>query len=455
MGASRRAAQYGKKVGVIEGSGVLGGTCVNVGCVPKKVMWYAADTAEKIKHAKEYGFDIPTVNFRWEEIKKRRDAYVHRLNGIYEKNLKNDKVDYIPGRARFAGPNELKVQMLSGGEKSFTAERICIAVGGRPSKIGVEGEEYGINSDGFFLLEHLPKKVVVVGAGYIAIELAGVLHSLGSEVHLLIRHDNFLRTFDPIIYETLIKHMEKEGIHIHRKTNVKKVTSDTPIEKADTTKPFPMTVHTDQGDKLEVETLLWAIGRTPETDTLGLDKVPEIKLDKKGDIEVDEYQETALKHISAIGDVQGKAPLTPVAIAAGRRLSNRLFGGEQGKKLGIKLDYDNIPSAVFSHPTCGSIGLTEPEAREKYGDKVKIYKTNFTAMYYSVFENQDEKAPTAYKLICVGEDEKIVGLHMIGEGSDETIQAWGVTLKMGATKADFDSCVAVHPTSSEELVTLR
>jgi glutathione reductase (NADPH) len=313
-------------------------------------MWYTADIAEKLKAAPEYGFEIPgEPKFSWPEIKKRRDAYVHRLNGIYEKNLQNDKVDYIAGRARFAGPHELIVKELNGGkERRVTGEHICIAVGGRPGEIDIPGARYGIDSDGFFRLEDLPKKVVVVGAGYIAIELAGVMHTLGAEVHLLIRHDNFLRTFDPIIYETLIKHMEHTGIHIHRKTNVTKVESSTPLKHFDHTKPTPMTVHTDQGDKLEVESLLWAIGRVPETDTLALDKVPEIKLDKKGDIEVDDYQNTAYEHISAIGDVQGKAPLTPVAIAAGRRLANRLFGGEKGAKLGTKLDYENIPSVVFS-----------------------------------------------------------------------------------------------------------
>jgi len=459
MGASRRAAQYGKKVAVIEGSGVLGGTCVNVGCVPKKVMWYTADIADKLRAAKEYGFSVdPNFSFSWPEIKKRRDAYIHRLNGIYEKNLGNDGVEYISGRARFAGPNELIVKELDGGkERTISAERICIAVGGRPGKIDVEGADYGINSDGFFLLEDLPKRVVVVGAGYIAVELAGVLHTLGAETHILIRHDNFLRTFDPIIYETLIKHMEHTGIHIHRKTNVKKVVhrEGVSVDQVDTTREVPMTVHTDSGAPIDAECLLWAIGRDPETDTLGLDKVPEIKLDKKGQIEVDEYQETALKHISALGDVDGKAPLTPVAIAAGRRLANRLYGGEAGKKLGIKLDFNNIPSVIFSHPTCGSVGLTEPEAREKYGDdQVKVYKSNFTAMYFAVFSKQEDKEPTAYKLVCVGEEDKVVGLHIIGQGSDEIMQGFAVAIKLGATKKDFDDTVAIHPTSGEELVTM-
>ena len=232
-----------------------------------------------------------------------------------------------------------------------------------------------------------------------------------------------------------MKHMEHTGIKIHKKTNVTKVDSATPISKVDHAKPFPMTIHTDQNEKLAVDTLLWAIGRDPETDTLGLDKVPNIKTDDLGNIEVNEYQDTGYNHISAIGDVQGKAPLTPVAIAAGRRLANRLFGGEAGKKLGTKLDYHNIPSVVFScvsvvfinelqklinsnrrHPTCGSVGLTELEAREKYGDKeIKIYKSNFTAMYFSVFSKQEDKEPTAYKLICAGPEEKVVGLHIIGQ----------------------------------------
>ena len=286
-------------------------------------------------------------------------------------------------------------------------------------------------------------------------KLICVLRLTGVETHILIRHDNFLRTFDPIIYETLIKHAEKTGIKIHRKTNVTKVESSTPVEQADTTKPVPMTVHTDKGEKLEVDCLLWAIGRDPDSDTLNLKSVPRVELDKKGYIQVDKYQNTGYDHIYAIGDVQGKAPLTPVAIAAGRRLANRLFGGEQGKKLGDYLDYDNSPSVVFSHPTCGSVGMTEPEAREKYGDKVKVYSSEFTAMYFSVFEHQEEKEPTAYKLICVGEEERVVGIHMIGLGSDEITQGFAVAVKMGATKKDFDDTVAIHPTSSEELVTMR
>jgi glutathione reductase (NADPH) len=414
-------------------------------------MWYTADICEKLKAAKEYGFTVnQDFKFSWPEIKKRRDAYIHRLNGIYEKNLNNDGVEYISGRARFAGPNELTIQELDGGERTVTAERICIAVGGRPGEIDIEGAKYGIDSDGFFRLEELPKRVVVVGAGYIAVELAGIFHTLGAEVHILIRHDNFLRTFDPIIYETLIKHMEHTGIKIHRKTNATKVVhrEGIAVDKVDHAREIPMTVHTDKGETIDAECLLWAIGRVPETDTLALDKVPGIKLDKQGNIEVDEYQETAVKHISAIGDVQGKAPLTPVAIAAGRRLSNRLFGGEKGQKLGIKLDYDNIPSAIFSHPTCGSVGLTELEARKKFGDEnVTIYKSSFTAMYFSVFEKQEDKEPTAYKLVCAGKEEKVVGLHMIGQGSDEIIQMAGVAVKMGATKAQFDDTVAVHPTS--------
>jgi len=276
----------------------------------------------------------------------------------------------------------------------------------------------------------------------IAVELAGVLHTLGSETHLIIRHDKVLRTFDPAIQDTITPWMEKTGIHLHKKTNVVKVEG----EKGKT-----LTVHTDKGDKIEVDVLLWAIGRHANTEGMGLEELG-VKLDKKGDVVVDEYQNTNVKGITSIGDVQGKALLTPVAIAAGRRLSNRLFGPEKFKN--DKLDYTNIPTVVFSHPTIGTVGLTEPEARAKYGDAVKIYKSSFRALYFSMID-EEHKEPTVYKLVCVGPEEKVVGVHIIGQGSDEVMQGFGVAVKMGATKADLDNTVAIHPTSAEELVTLR
>ncbi|KAL9936344.1 hypothetical protein V8E36_004412 [Tilletia maclaganii] len=457
MGMSRRAAQYGVNVCVIEEDGRLGGTCVNVGCVPKKLMWHAADIAEALRSAPEYGFgdaaNPPKIpDFNWKYFAEKRDAYVKRLNGIYDRNLEKDKVTYISGHAELTGPKSVRVT-LRNEDGSFNKEspveiktkRIVIATGGRPmipKDEDIPGASLGIDSDGFFALREQPKRVAVVGAGYIAVELAGVFNTLGSETHLLIRRDTFLRPFDPIIAETLQEYMDQTGLKVHKKTNITKVEG---------TNGGPLTIHTDNGEPFEVDCLLWAIGRRPNTDNLGLETVG-IKTDKAGNIEVDKFQNTNVEDVHALGDVAGKALLTPVAIAAGRRLSNRLYGPDhlRGKDF---LSYDNIPTVIFSHPTSGTVGLTEPEARETHGDdQVKIYKTRFTSMYFGMLEH---KQPTAYKLVCVGKEEKVVGVHIVGLGSDEIMQGVAIAVKMGATKQDFDNTVAIHPTSAEELVTMR
>jgi len=445
-GGGRRAASYGKKVAVIEVQGKLGGTCVNVGCVPKKIMWHAADLAEKLRHASNYHFtDVPTPKFSWSTFKPQRDAYIRKLNGIYDSNFIKEGVDWFDGHAKFTSPTSIEVTKQDQTKFTLHADEITIATGGRPtipSEKTIPGASLGIDSDGFFELEEQPKKVAVVGAGYIAVELAGVLHTLGSETHLLIRHDKVLRTFDPVIQDTITPWMEKTGINIHKQTNVVKVEGQ---------KGKTLTVHTDKGDKIEVDVLLWAIGRHANTEGMGLEEIG-VKVDKKGDVVVDEYQNTNVKGITSIGDVQGKALLTPVAIAAGRRLSNRLFGPENFKN--DKLDYTNIPTVVFSHPTIGTVGLTEPEARKKYGDAVKIYKSSFRSLYFSMID-EEHKEPSVYKLVCVGPEERVVGVHIIGQGSDEVMQGFGVAVKMGARKEDLDNTIAIHPTSAEELVTMR
>ncbi|KAH8155866.1 uncharacterized protein LAJ45_00878 [Morchella importuna] len=443
----RAAAMYGKKVGIIE-SGRLGGTCVNVGCVPKKVMWNAATMAETLAESHDYCFDTEVKGFDWPRFKAKRDAYIKRLNGIYERNLGNDGVDYIRGRGHFLSQNEVEVTDESGAKTVYGADKILIATGGYPViPKNVPGAEYGVTSDGFFELEQQPKKVVLVGAGYIAVELAGIFQALSSETHLMIRGDTFLRQFDPMIQEVMTKHYEEGmGMNIHRRSKQTKVEKDEATGK--------LTIHYEDinGPAVlkDVDTLIWAIGRAPETGDLMLDR-PGIETTEKGHVIADEFQNTNVPNICSIGDVSGKLELTPVAIAAGRRLADRLFGGP--KFATAKLDYDNVPSVVFAHPEIGTIGLNEPEARKKFGDaNIKVYKTSFTAMYYAMLEH---KGPTSYKLICEGENERVVGLHIIGLGSAEMLQGFGVAVKMGATKADFDSCVAIHPTSAEELVTLR
>jgi len=443
--ARRASGMYGAKAIAVENKR-LGGTCVNVGCVPKKVTWNAANTAETMKEARAYGFDFEEKTpFDWTTFVEKRDAYIRRLNGIYEKNLKNDKVEYLHGTASFVDPHTVKVALDDQTEVSIKAKKILVAVGGHPNLPPVEGAELGITSDGFFELKKQPKRVAVVGAGYIAVEMAGMLHALGTETHLFIRHEQFLRTFDPMIQEKVTAEYERVGVHLHKNSSQSKV--------EDLGNGMKKIYYKDQNGEgsLEVDTLLWAIGRSPELEKLNLG-ITKVAQDERGHIKTDDYQNTNIDHIFALGDVCDRGfELTPVAIAAGRRLSDRLFGGVAD----AHLDYSNIPSVVFSHPEVGSVGLTEPEAREKFGnDNIKIYTSSFTDLYYSMME-PDEKRPTSYKVICSGKEEKVVGLHIMGKSSAEILQGFGVAIKMGATKADFDRCVAIHPTAAEELVTMK
>lgn len=412
--------------------------------------WNAATIAETIHDAAAYGFSIKeTAPFDWTAFKHKRDAYVQRLNGIYARNLDNDKVEHLHGRATLLSKNEVEVVYPNGTKETIRAKKILVATGGYP-KIpkNIPGSELGITSDGFFELEKRPQKVAIVGAGYIAVEMAGIFHHLGSETHLFIRHDKVLRTFDPMIQSKVTEEYQRQGLHIHT------FSSQSKVEKVPG-KDGWITLHYKDSNgpgTIEIDCLLWAIGRTPQVEDLGLDKAG-IKQDEKGHIIVDDYQNTNVENIYALGDVCGKAELTPVAVAAGRHLSNRLFGGEQFST--ARLEYSNIPSVVFAHPEVGSIGMTEPQAREAFGDsEIKIYQSSFTAMYYSLMD-ASEKGPSNYKIICAGKEEKVVGLHIMGQGSAEMLQGFGVAIKMGATKRQFDSCVAIHPTSAEELVTMK
>ncbi|OBA22799.1 hypothetical protein METBIDRAFT_38290 [Metschnikowia bicuspidata var. bicuspidata NRRL YB-4993] len=467
VASARRAALYGAKVLLVESKfNKLGGTCVNVGCVPKKVMWYAADLAHKKEHLKAYGLSddghhIKHGDFKWGLLKEKRDAYVSRLNGIYERNLKKEGVEYIFGRGAFANENgDVEVTLSADQEvpflsKSFqkndklifSADKVLIATGGYavvpPS---IEGAELGITSDGFFALKEQPKSVAIVGVGYIGVELAGVFQSLGTDVSLVARGDTVLRAFDDIIQTTVTDHyVNKLGVKI-----IKNSGSVVRVEKSGDKKK----VYLGNGDVLEVDELLWTVGRKALLD-IGLEKVGVETNEKSGHIVADQFQQTANSKVYSLGDVVGNHELTPVAIAAGRKLANRLFSGQE---IFAKdhLDYTNIPSVVFSHPEAGSIGITSKQAIEKYGeDNIKIYNSKFTGMYYAMLDSDEEKAPTAYRVICAGPEEKVVGMHIVGDSSAEILQGFGVAVKMGATKKDFDNCVAIHPTSAEELVTMR
>lgn len=428
-----RAAMHGAKVGLIENR-QLGGTCVNRGCVPKKVMYFGGMLAHMIKHdAADYGFTLEMENFNWPHLVKKREAYIHRIHSFYDKLIANNKILHIKGFGQFLDEKTIAV-----GKEKYTASHIVITPGAEPIMPPIKGAELGITSDGFFELKEQPKKAVIVGGGYIGVELAGMLNALGTQTTLVLRKDLPLRNFDNLLSTTLADTMERQGINLLKNHE---------IQTVDKTDSGLVLTYQNGHQQTQVDCLIWAIGRKPSTSLLGLDKAG-VQTDQKGFIPVDAYQRTNIPGIYAIGDVTGAAQLTPVAIAAGRRLARRLFNNEKD----LKVDYSLIPTVVFSHPPIGTIGLSEEEARAKYKETVKIYKTQFTAMYNALTE---QRLPTAMKLVCVGEDEKVVGCHMMGMNCDEMLQGFAVAIQMGATKADFDNTLAIHPTSSEELVTLK
>ncbi|WP_288562972.1 glutathione-disulfide reductase [uncultured Streptococcus sp.] len=434
IASANRAAMHGAKVILFEGKEV-GGTCVNVGCVPKKVMWYGAQVAETLhRYAGEYGFDVTINKFDFATLKANRQAYIDRIHGSYERGFDSNGVERVYEYASFVDPHTVEVA----GER-YTAPHILIATGGHALYPNIPGSEYGITSDGFFELDEVPKRTAVIGAGYIAVEVAGVLNALGSDTHLFVRKDRPLRTFDKDIVDVLVDEMAKSGPTLHTHANATEV-----VKNADDS----LTISFDNGETITVDCLIWAIGRAANTSGFGLEKTG-VKLTEKGTIYSDEFENTSVPGIYALGDVTGKLDLTPVAVKAGRQLSERLFNN----KADAKLDYTDVATVVFSHPVIGSVGLTEEKAIAKYGaENIKVYKSSFTPMYTALGDNRQ---PSTMKLVTLGEDEKIIGLHGIGYGVDEMIQGFSVAIKMGATKADFDNTVAIHPTGSEEFVTMR
>ena len=397
-------------------------------------MWQASMTAEVIENAKGYGFQLEKVNHNWKQLVEDREAYLRYLNQAYAQLLDKRNIQLIPGHATFVATKTIEV-----AGKQYSADHIIIATGGTPTWPDIPGAELGIDSNGFFAREERPKTVAIIGAGYIAIELACMLNSLGSKVHLIIRKEKPLRKFDPNVVDTLVDIMSAEGIEIHNLCDVSKIENT----------GHDLTLYCGNNEVLEkINCVIWAIGRTPNARDINLE-VTGVELLKSGHIKVDPYQNTNIEGIYAIGDVTGQMELTPVAIAAGRRLAMRLVAGKKD----LKLEYENIPTVVFSHPPIGTIGLTEPEAMERFGqDQLKIYQTRFMPLEYAM---TTRKHKTYMKLICTGKDERVIGCHIIGPGADEMLQGFGVAIRMGATKADFDNCVAIHPTSAEELVTMR
>jgi glutathione reductase (NADPH) len=432
LAVAEKAAQLGRRVAVVE-AGKLGGTCVNAGCVPKKVMWYGANLAAAVADAPGYGVKVQAEGIDWPNLVAGRNRYVADINDYWDGYVERQGITRIQGQARF-----VDAKIIAVGEDRYSADHIVIATGGRPIVPRMPGAELGITSDGFFALESQPKRVAIIGGGYIGVELAGVLRALGTEVTIVALEDRMLFLFDPLISETLVENMGADGIKMRLQFEV------AALEKnAD-----GLALVAPDGERLGgFDTLLWAVGRTPNTRELDLEAAG-VAMHPNGIIPVDAYQNTNVPGIYALGDVIGREPLTPVAIAAGRRLAERLFGG----KPDLKLDYDNVPTVVFAHPPVGKVGLTEPEARERYGDTLTVYETSFTPMRYALNAHGPK---TAMKLVCVGPEERVVGIHAIGDGVDEMMQGFGVAVKMGATKADLDSTVAIHPSSAEELVTLK
>ena len=429
-----RAAMHGAKAAVIEGN-IIGGTCVNVGCVPKKVMWYGAQVSETLKnYAADYGYTIGETSFDFKTLRKNREAYIERSRQAFSNNFNRNGIDYIEGYARFVDKNTVEVN----GEL-IRAKHIVIATGSYAFIPNVPGSELGGTSDDVFAWEELPESVSIIGAGYIAVELAGVLHGLGVKTDLFVRKGGPLRGFDQGIVEVLVEEMKKNGQPLHTHKVPQK------LEKLDN---GDIQIHFEDGTTHTSQKVIWAVGRKANVSQLNLEAAG-VALNERGFIQVDEYQNTTTPGIYALGDVSGEKELTPVAVKAGRTLSERLFNG----KTDAKMDYELIPTVVFSHPAIGSIGLSQEQAEAKYGaENIKVYESNFAGMYSAITVHRQM---TKLKLITLGEEEKIIGLHGIGEGVDEMIQGFAVALKMGATKADFDATVAIHPTASEEFVTMR
>ena len=429
-----RAAMHGAKAAVIEGN-IIGGTCVNVGCVPKKVMWYGAQVSETLKnYAADYGYTIGETSFDFKTLRKNREAYIERSRQAFSNNFNRNGVDYIEGYARFVDKNTVEVN----GEH-IRAKHIVIATGSYAFIPNVPGIELGSTSDDVFAWEELPESVSIIGAGYIAVELAGVLHALGVKTDLFVRKGAPLRGFDQGIVEVLVEEMKKNGQPLHTHKVPQK------LEKLDN---GDIQIHFEDGTTHTSQKVIWAVGRKANVQQLNLEAAG-VELTERGFIQVDEYQNTTTPGIYALGDVSGEKELTPVAIKAGRTLAERLFNGKKD----AKMDYELIPTVVFSHPAIGSIGLTQEQAEVKYGaENIKVYQSTFAGMYSAITVHRQM---TKLKLITLGEEEKVIGLHGIGGGIDEMIQGFAVAVKMGATKADFDATVAIHPTASEEFVTMR
>ncbi len=429
--SARMSAQYGAKVAVAEEQ-YLGGTCVNVGCVPKKLFVYAAAFEEEFRTAEGFGWTVQPPTFDWPTLRDNKNKEITRLNTIYRNLLDQSGVQLIDGRATISGPHQVTVN-----GQEYTARHILVCTGGRPFVPAISGSEHIITSEQAFFLERLPKKIVIVGGGYIAVEFAGIFHGLGVETHLLYRGPLFLKNFDEDIRQHLAEEMTKKGIHLHFDSDISELSKSSENNM--------LQLKLKDGSSLEAGALMYATGRTANTKNLGLENTA-VKCDSKGAIIVDDNFQTNEPSIYAIGDVIDRVQLTPVAIREGMALASNLFkGGSQ------KVDYDFIPTAVFSQPNIGTVGFSEAEAKDKYAE-IQVYESAFKPMKQTL-GGIDEKI--YMKLIVDANTDRVVGCHMLGESAGEIIQGLGVAIKAGATKADFDATVGIHPTAAEEFVTMR
>jgi len=428
---ARMSAQRGARVAVVE-SRYLGGTCVNVGCVPKKLFVYGAHVREELEDAAGYGWQVPTdnVSFDWPTLVANKNAEIERLNGIYGRLLANAGVEIIEGTASFEDPHTVRV-----GEQSYSSGRITVATGSWPVVPDIPGKEHLLTSNDMFYLPQLPRHATIWGGGYIAVEFAGILAGLGVETTLLYRGDMFLRGFDDDVRHFTLQEMRKKGIDLRFN-----VTIDS-VERNDST----YVAQLSNGDELETGLIMAATGRRALVDGLGLTDLG-VELTASGHVQVDDYFQTAVPSVYALGDVIGTPQLTPVALAQAMVLSRRLFGDGQGE-----MDYSAIPTAVFCQPNIGTVGLTEQEAREA-GHSVRIYRSEFRPMKYTL-SGRDERS--LMKLVVDDETDQVLGAHMVGPDAGEITQGLAVAIKAGATKAQFDATLGIHPTSAEEFVTMR
>ena len=429
LAAAFRAARHGARVALLE-PGALGGTCVNVGCVPKKALWYAAQLAQEQQLAHDYGFAVQAGPLDWEHFRQLRQRYIDGIRQRYAARLAEAGITVLAETGHFRAADTV----VTAGGSELRAAQILIATGGRPRRLDLSGFELGMVSDDIFALRQLPRRIAVIGGGYIAVEFAGLLRALGSDVALHVRH-RMLTDFDAELVDALGEHMRGQGIAVTGQVQVSGLRREGGAIMIDDDVNGPCGPY---------DAVLWAVGRVPNSDSLDL-AAAGVHLDEAGHVVTDAWQTTNVPGISAVGDVTERPQLTPVAVAAGRRLADRLFGGQPDSRL----DYENIPTVVFAEPPLAMIGMTEAQAREFHGDQVRVYRGRFTPLQWAIAGHTRQ---SLMKILCVGEDERVVGIHVLGPGADEMLQGFAVAMKMGLRKRDLEATIAIHPSSAEELV---